>query len=129
MTCTEGSAKGTATFDYAAGTVTFSGTYKTDTEVVVSSCTDTYATKPLGDNGITISTPESINALLYKWGYDNTRPDNQATLGLTTDCPDKVAFSQNIYQGCNGTFIENISVTDDAGTVHNISTKVTETTP
>lgn len=129
MTCTDGNAKGTATFDYSAGTVTFSGTYKTDTEVVVTSCTDTYATKPLGDNGTTISTPESITALLYTWGYDNTRPNNQATLGLTTDCPDKIAYSQTIEQGCNGTFIENISITDGTGAVHNISTKLTKTTP
>jgi hypothetical protein len=129
MSCEDGNAKGSINFDYTAGTVTFKGTFNgapANTDGVADSCVDHYAS-PLP---ATLSTPDSIKALLHTWGYDPIRADDATAVGLTaTDCSTEVAYSQYAEKKCNGTMSDNISVTDDTGTVHSLSSKITKTSP
>ncbi len=77
---------------------------------------------------VTISDGQSIDGLLENWG-DDFDPANAAQSGLiSTTCPSSVNDDLDIdpfTTSCNGSFLTNYTVTDDAGGTHKLSTKFT----
>ncbi len=116
MKCDDGSAKGSITYDYNAGTVTYSGVYNGKS----LTCTDHYETRL----PTTIADSDSIADLLDEWGDDRSSQEF-----LRTNCPREVEESDDAETNCRGTYEENIRITDNTGKVNIVTKKVTVTAP
>ncbi len=108
--CSDGStSKGTLSFDYKTGIATTSGSFNGQP----MSCTNQYSVQL----PTTISTPESIQDLLFNWG------DDEEGL-ISSTCPhDENETDDTVSLLCTSYSVYNITVTDDRGNKHKVAGK------
>ncbi len=120
MSCDNGdSIHGSMTSVYSTGVVSLSGEVNGQS----ITCSSTFnSILP-----ITIATVAEVEALLEDWG-DDLLGDDAANSGfISTTCPSTVddADIEPFTNSCDGSILENYTVTDDQGGVHKLSRRYT----